>query len=266
MRQTIRRRTKIRALIVDDEPFARERVRQLLEGDPEVEITGECGDGLQAVAMINEQAPDLLFLDVQMPELDGFEVLERVEAARMPVVIFLTAYDKYALRAFDACALDYLLKPCAEDRFAKAVLRAKTQLNQTAEEHLPAAPASRVAVVEDRRQEKKFLERVVVKSGGRVYFFRVEEIDWIETHGNYVRLYFGRAAYLLRESLSSLERELDPRKFARIHRSALVNVERIKELQPMFHGQYTVVLRDGTEITLSRRYRHRLEEAIGRSF
>jgi two-component system, LytTR family, response regulator len=257
---------KIRVLIIDDEPFARERVRQLLDGDPEVEITGECGDGLQAVAMINERAPDLLFLDVQMPELDGFEVLERIEAARMPVVIFLTAYDEYAIRAFDACALDYLLKPCAEDRFAKAVRRAKMQLSLTAGEHPQASPILRFAPLEDQHSEKKLLERVVVKSGGRVYFFRVEEIDWVEAQGNYVRLHFDRVAYLLRESLNHLERKLDPRRFVRIHRSTLVNVERIKELQPMFHGQYTVVLHDGTEITLSRRYRHKLEAIIGHPF
>jgi two-component system, LytTR family, response regulator len=252
----IKQALKIRALIVDDEPFARERVRQLLEGDPEIEIAGECGDGLQAVAMINEQAPDLLFLDVQMPELDGFEVLEKVEAARMPVIIFLTAYDQYAIRAFEACALDYLLKPCAEDRFARSVRRAKALLRLSSEECPPATLLSLPAP----------LERRVVKSGGRVCFFRVEEIDWIEAQGNYARIHVDRAAYLLREPLSHLERALDPRRFARIHRSTLVNVDRIKELQPMFHGQYTVVLRDGTEITLSRRYRRNLESVIGRPF
>jgi two-component system, LytTR family, response regulator len=258
MRQAIKRNRKIRALLIDDEPFARARLRQLLEGDPDIEIAGECGDGLAAVAMIKERSPDLLFLDVQMPELDGFAVLERVEDGRMPVVIFLTAYDKYALRAFEACALDYLLKPCEEERFAKAVARAKAQLNL-------AAAGSPFASLGNLDPETKYLERIVVKSGGRVYFFRAEEIDWVEAQGNYVRIHFGGEAHLLRESLAAIERGLDPLKFIRIHRSTIVNVERIKELHPMFHGQYAVVLHSGAEITLSRRYRRNLEAVIGRT-
>ena len=243
---------KIRALIIDDEPYARDRVRQLLETHPRIEIIGECGDGLTALAMIKERAPDLLFLDIRIPELDGFEVLERTEPGRMPVVIFFTAYDQYAIRAFEACALDYLLKPCDEERFVKAVQRAEAQLSLTSKEP-QAVP-----------WVKKDLDRIVVKSGGRVYFLTAKEIDWIEAQGNYVRIHLGRVSYLLRESLNQLELELDPHGFVRIHRSTLVNVERIKELQPMFHGQYTVILRDGTEITMSRRYRHKLEEAVGR--
>jgi two-component system, LytTR family, response regulator len=257
MRQAIKKNRKIRALLIDDEPFARERLRQLLEGDPEIEIAGECGDGLAAVSMIKERSPDLLFLDIQMPELDGFAVLERVKDGGMPVVIFLTAYDKYAIRAFEACALDYLLKPCAEERFAKAVARAKAQLN--------LAAGSPFASLGSLEPETKFLERIVVKSGGRIYFFRAEEIDWVEAQGNYVRIHFGDAAHLLRESLAAIERRLDPRRFIRIHRSTIVNVERIKELHPMFHGQYAVVLHSGTEITLSRRYRRNLEAVIGRT-
>jgi two-component system LytT family response regulator len=256
MQQAIKKNGKIRALVIDDEPFARERLRQLLEGDPDIEIIGECGDGLTAVEMINERAPDLLFLDIRMPELDGFEVLERVN--RMPVVIFLTAYDKYAIRAFEACALDYLLKPCEEERFAKAVARAKAHI-------YPSATGSPFALLANFKSEAKYLERIVVKSGGRVYFFRTEEVDWIEAHGNYVRIYFGSAAHLLRESLSAIEQQLDPRRFVRIHRSTIVNVERIKELHPMFHGQYTIVLHDGAELTLSRRCRHKLEAVIGQT-
>ncbi|MEJ7708532.1 MAG: LytTR family transcriptional regulator DNA-binding domain-containing protein [Pyrinomonadaceae bacterium] len=260
----MKRTSKIRVLIVDDEPFARERVRQLLEGDADIEIIGECGDGLHAAALIKEQSPELLFLDVQMPELDGFGVLERVEAERMPIVIFVTAYDKYAIRAFEACALDYLLKPYDEERFAKAVGRAKTQLGRGAPETESALGALRFAPAKEVGARTKYLERVVVKTGGRVYFFRTEEIDWIEAQGNYVRLHIGRAAYLLRETISSLEQELNPGKFVRIHRGTLVNVERIRELQPMFHGQHVVILRDGTELTLSRRHRSSLEAAIGR--
>jgi two-component system LytT family response regulator len=257
MRQAIKKNRKIRALLIDDEPFARERLRQLLEGDPDIEIAGECGDGLAAVAMIKELSPDLLFLDIQMPELDGFAVLERVGSGGTPVVIFLTAYDKYALRAFEACALDYLLKPCGEDRFAKAVARAKAQLN--------LAAGSLFASLGNLDPETTYLERVVVKNAGRVYFFRAEEIDWVEAQGNYVRIHFGGAAHLLRESLAAVERRLDPSRFIRIHRSTIVNVERIKELHPMFHGQYAVVLHSGAEITLSRRYRRNLEAVIGRS-
>jgi two-component system, LytTR family, response regulator len=257
MRQAIKKGRKIRALLIDDEPFARERLRQLLEGDPDIEIAGECGDGLAAVAMIKERSPDLLFLDIQMPELDGFGVLERVGAVGTPVVIFLTAYDKYALRAFEACALDYLLKPCGEERFAKAVARAKAQLNMGA--------GSSFASLGNLEPEAKYLERIVVKSGGRVYFFRAEEIDWVEAQGNYVRIHIGGAAHLLRESLAAIERRLNPRRFIRIHRSTIVNIERIKELHPMFHGQYAVMLHSGAEVTLSRRYRRNLEAVIGRT-
>lgn len=255
----------IRTVIIDDEPYARRRVRELLEGHNDVEVVGECGDGIEAILLIERQAPDLLFLDVQMPEVDGLGVLERVRSDRMPVVIFVTAYEKYAVRAFEACALDYLLKPYDEERFEKAVNRAKAQLRleeetgNRAQETLRFAPPAK-----ERVAGAKHLERVVVKTDGRVLFFRTDEIDWIEAYGNYVRLHVGRVTYLLREAISSMEDELDPSKFVRIHRSTLVNIERIKELQTMFHGQYAVVLRDGTELTLSRRYRIRLEATIGR--
>jgi two-component system LytT family response regulator len=250
----------IRTVIVDDEPLARQRVRKLLEGDPDVDVVGECADGRQAVALIREQKPDLLFLDVQMPLLDGFGVVEAVGPDLMPVVVFVTAYDRYALRAFEARALDYLLKPFDRERFAKALQRAK--------DHVRLARPVDVreelrALVEDVKAERRPLERLVLKSGGRVYFLKVEEIDWVEAAGNYVRVHAGGEEHLHRETMNGLESRLDPTKFLRIHRSTIVNVERIRELQPWFHGDYVVLLRDGTKLTLSRGYRQKFQELFG---
>jgi two-component system LytT family response regulator len=250
-----------RALIVDDEPLARERIRDLLKTDAEVQVVGECGDGKAAVAAIQEHRPDLLFLDVQMPKLDGFGVLEAIGPDAMPVAIFVTAYDRYALRAFEVHALDYLLKPFDRERFQEAVQRAKGQLqrqkNGSLNERL-------VALLEDVKQQKP-LERLVIKSAGKVYFLRVEEIDWIEAAGNYLKLHVGEDTHLLREKMGVLEARLDTEQFLRIHRSTIVNVERIQELQPWFHGDYVVVLRGGQQLTLSRSYRHKLHELFGNS-
>lgn len=258
---------KMRALIVDDEPFARERVRHLLARDEEIELVGECADGFAAVAATNEHAPDLLFLDVQMPGRDGFAVLDEIGAGsngRAPLVIFMTAYDQYAVRAFDACALDYLLKPFDEERFDKALARAKAQFRR-AEEGGRDEPAASLLGAQEARGHAP-LERVVVKTGGRIFFLKTAEVDWIEAYGNYVRLHVGASAYLLREPISSLEAQIDPARFLRIHRSALVNIERIREMQPMFHGQYVVILHDGTRLTLSRRYRSKLQKSLGKTF
>ncbi|HEX8072788.1 MAG TPA: LytTR family DNA-binding domain-containing protein [Pyrinomonadaceae bacterium] len=256
---------RLRALIVDDEPFARERVRRLLAADEEIEIVGECADGLAAVRAVAEYAPDLLFLDIQMPGKDGFAVLEELGRARAPVVIFLTAYDQYAVRAFEACALDYLLKPFDEERFERALARAKAQLRR-ADGGEAAEPTAALMEPASSARGPAPLERVVVKTGGRIFFLKTSEVDWIEAYGNYVRLHTGATAYLLREPLSSLEAQVDPRRFLRIHRSALVNVERIREMQPMFHGQYIVILHDGTRLTLSRRYRSKLQKSLGKAF
>jgi two-component system LytT family response regulator len=260
---------KIRALIVDDEPFARERVRRLLTADGDIELVGECADGVAAVQMIEERAPDLLFLDVQMPGKTGFDVLEEIDAEQTPVVVFLTAYDQYAVRAFDACALDYLLKPFDEERFERALSRAKTQLRRDATlEDSEDDTASPLAPRDANGAHKTAapLERFVVKAAGRIFFLKADEVDWIEAYGNYVRLHVGKSAYLLREPIGSMEARVDPARFLRIHRSALVNVERIREMHPMFHGQYTVVLNDGTQLTLSRRYRSKLQQTLGRTF
>ena len=251
---------KIRALIVDDEPLARQRIRTLLEADPDVEVVGECADGRSAVAAVREQAPDLLFLDVQMPLLDGFGVLAALGAGPLPVVIFVTAHDRYALRAFEVHALDYLLKPFDRERFRTALGRAKAQVRRE-----PDGDVSRrlLALLRDVQQARKPLERLVVKSGGRVYFVRTEDIDWIEAAGNYVRLHVGKEAHLLRESMAGLEARLDAGRFLRIHRSTIVNIEHIRELQPAFHGDYAVILRDGTQLTLSRSYRATLPRFFG---
>jgi two-component system LytT family response regulator len=251
---------KIRALVVDDEPLARERVRRLLASDEEIEVIGECRDGFEAVAAINAARPDLLFLDVKMPGKDGFAVLEEVDAA-VPAVVFLTAYDKYAVRAFEACALDYVLKPFDEERFGKAVGRAKAALTHAPEpERSPAPPAAAYAVPPSGGH----LKRLLVKADGRLVFVKTDEVGWVEASGNYALLHVGQSAHLVRESLASFEVRLDPEKFLRIHRSALVNLDRVRELQPLFHGQYRVVLDDGTRLTLSRRYRVGLERFLAR--
>ncbi|MFI5183641.1 MAG: LytR/AlgR family response regulator transcription factor [Vicinamibacteria bacterium] len=252
---------KIRTLIVDDEPLARERVRALLAEEADVEIVGECGDGVEAVDAVVREAPDLVFLDVQIPEIDGFGVIERVGVDKMPVVVFVTAYDQYALQAFEVHAVDYLLKPFDQERFQKAMARAREAVrlrrNGDVNERL-------VALLQDLKAPQGPLERLVVKSSGRLFFLRVEEIDWIESSGNYVCLHVGGESHLLRETMNGIETKLDPARFIRIHRTAIVNIDRIKELQPLFHGEYDVVLRTGITLTLSRGYRDRIQGLIGK--
>jgi two-component system LytT family response regulator len=253
---------KIRALIVDDEPLARERIRRFLARESDIELVGECSDGREAVESIRQLRPDLVFLDIQMPERDGFGVLEEIGAQELPSVIFVTAYDRYAIKAFDFHALDYLLKPYTGERFRRAVERARAQLQRATGGHIDERL---ISLLEHLKAEQKYLERLMVKSAGRVFFLRTDEIDWIEAEGNYVRLHVGREAHLLRETMNRLASRLDPEKFLRIHRSTLVHIERIKELQPMFGGEYTVVLRDGTQLTLSRSHRDKLLELFENS-
>lgn len=254
---------KIRALIVDDESLARERIRTLLEADAEIEIVGERADGREALAAIKSEAPDLLFLDVQMPEMSGFDVLEALTTEeRLPVVVFVTAYDQYALHAFEVHALDYLLKPFDRERFQKSLQRAKAQIEHERKGELGQRLLSLLA---DLKPEQKHLERLVIKSAGRVFFLRTDEIDWIESAGNYASLHVGRETHLLRETMNTLEAKLNPAKFLRIHRSNIVNVERIKELHPLFRGEYVVILRDGTRLTSGRAYRDKLQELLENS-
>jgi two-component system LytT family response regulator len=255
--------TKIRTLVVDDEPIARERIMSLLQQENDVEVIGECSDGVQAVSVIQQQSPDLVFLDVQMPGTDGFGVIQNIGADRMPTVVFVTAYDEYALKAFEVHALDYLLKPFGKDRFQETLKHAREHL-----ERRRAGDLGRrlLALVHDLKPEQQRLDRLVVKSGGRVFFLRTEEIDWIEAAGNYVRLHLAEESHLFRETMNGMEGRLDSRRFVRIHRSRIVNTERIKELQPWFNGEYVVILRNGTRLTLSRGYREKLQEQLGKAF
>ncbi len=251
----------IRVLTVDDEPLARKRIRRLLEGEPDVELVGECGNGAEAISAIRTSAPDLVFLDVQMPELDGFGVLRRLDLSEgLPYVIFVTAYDEYALQAFEVHALDYVLKPFDRKRFRSALERARREIERDRAGNLNRRLLD---LLDDLSDGPKHLDRVLVKSGGRVFFVKADEIDWIEAAGNYVRLHAAGESHLVRDKMKGLEAKLDPKRFARIHRSSLVNLDRIKELEPWFHGDYKVLLKDGTRLTLSRTYREKLRSIWG---
>ncbi|HKR15742.1 MAG TPA: LytTR family transcriptional regulator DNA-binding domain-containing protein [Pyrinomonadaceae bacterium] len=252
--------TRIRALVVDDEPLAREMIREMLENDSEVEIVGECANGRETVEAIQSTAPDIVFLDIQMPELGGFEVLESLEPKATPYVIFVTAYDQYAVRAFEVHALDYLLKPYDRERFEAAWQRAKEQLKL---DRASRRDQDIIALLEELKAGPRYLERLVIKNGGRVFFLHVQDVYCIEAEGNYVRVYDGQKGYLLRETISSLEEQLDPKQFLRIHRSAIVKIDRIKEMQPWFHGEYRIIMENGKQLALSRNYRANLQEAVG---
>ena len=253
---------KIRTLVVDDEPLARERLTSLLSAEPDIEVVGQCRDGEEAVTAIVDHSPDLVFLDVQMPAMNGFEVIDAVGPERMPLVIFVTAYDQHALRAFQVRALDYVLKPFDRERFQEALQRARAHIQRDETGDLGRRL---LALVKDLRRDQPKTDRLVVKSGGRLFFLRADEIDWIEAAGNYVRLHVGTTSHLLRETMNAIEGRLDPEKFFRIHRSRIVNMERIQEMQPWLNGEYAVVLRTGTRLTLSRGYREKLQERLARS-
>ena len=252
---------KIRTLIVDDEPLARERLRKLLQDEPEIEFVGECADGVDAVNTIQKLSPDLVFLDVQMPELDGFGVVAKIDAARMPAIVFVTAHDKFALKAFEVHALDYLLKPFDRERFQIALRRAVDHIHRGQPKELGERLDSLMA---ELKGKSKPAERLTVKTGGRIFFLKTETIDWIEASDNYVNLHAGNESHLLRETMAALEARLSPDTFLRISRSTIVNVERIQELQPMFHGEYVIILRNGTRLTLSRGYRDKLPQLLGK--
>ena len=251
---------RIRALVVDDEPLAREMIREMLGADSDVEIVAECSNGREAVDAIKSLRPDLVFLDIQMPELGGFEVLASFEPESTPYVIFVTAYDQYAVRAFEVHAFDYLLKPFDNERFDTAWQRVKAQIkvDQSGErdQHI-------LALLEELKSGPRHLERLVIKNGGRVFFLNVQDVYCIESEGNYVRVYDNQKGYLLRETISNLEEQLDPKQFRRIHRSAIVKIDRIKEMQPWFHGEYRIIMENGKELTLSRNYRQNFQGAVG---
>jgi two-component system, LytTR family, response regulator len=253
---------KIKVLVVDDEPLARERLTTLLSQEPDVEQVTPARDGEEAITTIHDDSPDLVFLDVQMPQMNGFDVIEAVGSDKMPLVIFVTAYDQHALKAFQVRALDYLLKPFDRQRFTDALQRARKQLERDETGDLGRRL---LALVKDLRRDQPRSDRLVVKSGGRLFFLRADEIDWVEAAGNYVRLHVGPASHLLRETMNAIEGRLDPEKFFRIHRSRIVNMERIQELQPWLNGEYAVLLRTGTRLTLSRGYREKLQDRLGKA-
>lgn len=245
----------IRTLIVDDEPLAREGIRQLLDSHDDVKIVGEANDGVHAVELIKAKKPDLIFLDIQMPELDGFGVVEQVGVERMPEVIFVTAFDQFALRAFEIHALDYLLKPIDPERFAEAVARAKGHITMR---DSTAMSEKLVQLLKDIPTQRQFIQRLAIKSTGKVLFVSTSDIDWIEANGDYVWVHSQGKKNLLRERISELSNKLDPNHFARIHRSTIVNINRINNLEPMFYGDYAVHLHNGVKLTLSRSYRDKL--------
>lgn len=237
---------QLRAVVVEDEPLGRALIRKMLGSENDVDLIAECAGGTEAISVIETTRPDLVFLDVRIPERDGFEVLSAVNLNASTAVVFVTAHDEYAVRAFDFNAVDYLLKPFDRTRFQRAVERARSHVRQT-------------------QIGTRFLQRLVVKSRGSVFFLKTGEVDWIEAEGNYVRLHVKNESYLIRATIGGLESQLDPQEFARIHRSQIVNMDRIRELRPWWHGEYHVVLKDGTQLTLSRNYREALHSTLNGS-
>lgn len=248
----------IRTLIVDDEPLARKRIKRLLTEEPDIFIIGECGSGREAIKAIEGTPADLLFLDIQMPETGGFEVLQAIPPEHMPEIIFVTAYDQHALKAFEVHALDYLLKPFTQDRFKEAVKRARMQFAGNGSHQ---SNPGLVALIEQLRAGPNHLTRFMIKSTGRVVFVKASEVDWIESAANYAVLHAGDRTHLVRETMQALEARLCPRTFQRISRSAIVNLERVKELQPMGKGQYVIILANGRRLNMSRGIRD-LQQAL----
>ena len=249
----------IRVLIVDDEPPARDLIATLLRDEPDLEVVGQCSNGRDAVAAINRLSPDLVFLDVQMPGMDGFAVLAELPADRLPLVIFVTAFDQHAIRAFEVHALDYLLKPFEYDRLRQAVRHARTQLAQSSG---TADRTHLISLLKELHNRGQSWDRLAIRDAGRILFLQPDEIDWIEAEGNYVRLHVGKESHLLRETMNSTEERLASKKFLRVSRSTIVNLERITEWQPLFHGDSVVILRDGTRLTVSRVYRETLDRLV----
>jgi two-component system LytT family response regulator len=253
---------KIRTLVADDEPIARARVVSLLKGEADIEVVRECATGEEARAAIEQERLDLLFLDIQMPEVSGMELARTIRANGMPAVVFVTAYDQYALRAFEVHALDYLLKPFSSDRFRAALGHAREHLAKRRASPEPAAASSSGTARDAQTAGRR--SRLMVKSGGRIHFVRTADIDWCEAAGNYVRMHVGQQEYLVRDTMGHLESQLDGQQFMRIHRSTIVNVDRIQEMQSSFNGEYVVLLRSGTRLTLSRGYRDAIQTRLGK--
>ena len=249
----------IRVVIVDDEPLARARIRSLLLSEPEVVVVGECTNGEEAVATIAAERPDLAFLDIQMPEIDGFDVVEAIGVDSMPLVIFVTAHNDRAVEAFDVLALDYLLKPVDRDRFARTLQRAKVRLRSAA----PDAGHAQLQPLIDQlsRRQRRDL-RLAIKVDGRVMFIRTTDIDWIEAVDNHARIHLGTTSHIVRNTMARLEERLPSGRFLRIQRSTIVNVDRIRTIEPWFQGDYVFILTDGTRLTSGRSYRQRVQDFV----
>jgi two-component system LytT family response regulator len=253
----------VKVLIVDDEPLARSLIIELLKGFEEFQIIGECSNGKEALKVIKRNSPDLVFLDVQMPEMDGFAVLKEIQDEALPAIVFVTAYDQYAIKAFDFHAVDYLLKPFSKSRFEKALLRAKERIL----EHSPSDDITRrqiSSLLENYQNQAAPLKRLFLKDRGKIILLDPETINWIEADDKYIRLHTAEKKYLIRQTLNAVEAELNPHVFARIHRSYIVNLTRISELHPMFNGEYVLILGDGSKLTLSRNYRDRFFDKFGK--
>jgi len=253
--------SKIRVLIVDDEPLARRGIRQLLETETDFEIAGEAANGREAISSIETYAPDLVFLDVQMPLLDGFSFVEKVGAGFLPEIVFVTAYDEHAIRAFEINALDYLLKPVDPLRFQKTLERVREKIKNSKPHGLEQKLSALLENLESSKPEN-YLERIALKEAGRVTFLSIDEILWISSEGNYVKLHAKSETHLLRETMDAIEQKLNPQKFVRLRRSTIVRIEQIKELHPLFNGEFEVVLKNGIKLSSSRRYRKNLDALL----
>jgi len=251
----------VRVAIADDEPLARERLRAMLRGREGYTIVAECNDGVEATAALASHDIDLLFLDVQMPGLYGFHILEAPDTAPLPMIVFVTAYNDYALRAFDVSALDYLLKPFDKERFEKTLARVEERLATRQASGISAELRDLIRGL-SATAAPSHVSRFPVRANGEIYFVRVEDVDWIDAEGNYVALHAAGRRHLVRDTIKSLETRLDPAKFVRVHRSAIVNVDRLRKLQPYFHGEYVITLHDGTTLTSSRTYSERLRALL----
>jgi two-component system LytT family response regulator len=249
----------IRALIVDDEPVARRRIRRLLGGQADLIVSGECASGAEAIQRLANDRIDVVFLDVQMPDIDGFDVVRAVGAA-MPAVVFVTAFDQYAIAAFEVHALDYLLKPFSRARFQQSIGRVRRELERRSSD----GAAGRLDALIQELSERRYLSRLVVKSAGKVVLLDAARVDWIEAADNYAVVHAGSATHIIRETLQKLAVDLDPQQFVRVHRSAIVRLDRIDEFQPAFHGDFVIRLRDGTRVAMSRSYRAAVEQVLGR--
>ncbi len=251
----------IRVLLVSNDLAARQRLRKLMDTQPEMKIIGECTNGIGVVTLIKEQPIDLMVLDIEMPEANGFAALEIIPQEQLPYVIFITTHERYAVRAFEFNAVDFLLKPFDSGRFEKALARARKQILHEGSHTLDRQMFFILRAIKARPE---YAERFIVKTNGHMFFIKTDDIDWIEAEGNYVRLHSGKESHLLRETISALESQLDPKKFMRVHRSTIVNLDRVKELQSWFHGDYRILMRSGKELMLSRSYRDRLSGLFGR--